>query len=170
MSSLDIILCIPLIWGLYKGFVRGLIIQVASILALVLGIYGAVMFSNFAQEFLSATFHIDHKYLAISAFALTFVTIIIGVHFIGRAIKKMIDLMALGFFNKVFGAVFGFLKVALVISVVLFILDLVDEQMGLIPKKERSKSILYGPMSKLVPTIAPDAKKLVNRGKDAILV
>ncbi|MBL4657954.1 MAG: CvpA family protein [Flavobacteriales bacterium] len=170
MSSLDIILCIPLIWGLYKGFNKGLIIQVASLLALVLGVYGALLFSDLAKEILEANFNMDHKYIPLVAFASTFIAIVIAVHFLGKVLEKAINLIALGFFNKILGAVFGFLKAALLISVALFIFEIIDTQFSFIPKKEKNKSILYGPMSELIPTIAPDAKKLVNKGKDAILV
>ena len=170
MSYLDIILSILLIWGLYKGFTKGLIIQVASLVALVLGVYGAVMFSNLAQDILTANFQIDNKYIPVIAFAITFIAIVIAVHFLGKMLEKVVKMIALGFFNKLFGAVFGFLKVALLLSVLIFVLDIIDAQFSLIPKKEKSKSVLYGPMSELIPTIAPDAKKMLRKCTEEILV
>ena len=170
MSYLDIILCIPLIWGLYKGFTKGLVIQVASLLALVLGVYGAVLFSGLTQELLEANFQIDNKYLPLIAFVATFVAIVVAVHFLGKVLEKTIDMIALGLFNKIFGAVFGFLKAALILSVLVFVLELIDAQLSVIPQKEKNKSILYGPMGELIPTIAPDAKKLVRKTSKEILV
>ncbi|MBL4735802.1 MAG: CvpA family protein [Flavobacteriales bacterium] len=170
MSYLDIILCIPLIWGLYKGFTKGLVIQVASLLALVLGVYGAVLFSGLTQELLEANFQIDNKYLPLIAFVATFVAIVVAVHFLGKVLEKTIDIIALGLFNKIFGAVFGFLKAALILSVLVFVLELIDAQLSVIPQKEKNKSILYGPMGELIPTIVPDAKKLVRRTSKEILV
>jgi len=169
MGYLDIILCIPLIWGLFTGFIKGLIVQVASILALVLGIYGAIMFSNFAQDFLLANFQIDHQYLAITAFAMTFIGIVVGVYFLGKAVQKLIDIMALGFFNKLLGAVFGLIKFMLVLSALLFVFDVIDAQFSLVDQKDKDKSVLYGPLSELIPTIAPDAKKMVQKTSKEIL-
>ena len=170
MSYIDIVLCIPLIWGLFKGFSKGLIIQVASLLALVLGVYGAIMFSNVAQEILTSNFQIDNKYAPITAFAGTFILILIATHFLGKALEKIVDMVALGFFNKLLGAVFGFLKVALLLAVALFVLEVIETQFSVIPEKEKSKSILYGPMSKIIPTIAPDAKKILRRKTKEVLV
>ena len=169
MGYLDIILCIPLIWGLLTGFMKGLIVQVASILALVLGIYGAIMFSNFAQDFLLANFQIDHQYLAITAFAMTFIGIVVGVYFLGKAVQKLIDIMALGFFNKLLGAVFGLIKFMLVLSALLFVFDVIDAQFSLVDQKDKDKSVLYGPLSELIPTIAPDARKMVQKTGNEIL-
>ena len=170
MAYLDIILCIPLIWGLFTGFMKGLIVQVASILALVLGIYGAIIFSNFAQDFLLANFQIDHKYLGITAFAMTFIAFVVGVYFLGKAVQKLIDMMALGLVNKLLGAAFGLIKFALVLSALLFVFDVIDRQISLIEQKDKDKSVLYGPLSKLIPRIAPDAKKMVEKTSREILV
>lgn len=170
MGYLDIILCIPLIWGLYKGFTKGLIVQVASLLALILGVYGALVFSDFAKEILEQNFQMDHKYIPLAAFASTFIVIVIAVHFLGKILEKAINIIALGFFNKIFGAVFGFMKAALLLSVLLFVFEMVDAQISLISKKEKSKSVLYDPMSQLIPTIAPDAKKMLKRGREELSI
>jgi len=38
MNYFDIMIAIPLIWGIYKGFKKGFIIEIASFIALGLGI------------------------------------------------------------------------------------------------------------------------------------
>lgn len=162
MSYLDIVLCIPLIWGLYKGFTKGLIIQVASLLALILGIYGAIMFSNLTQELLTSNFRIENKYVPITSFAVTFIGIVIGVHFLGKMIEKMINMIALGIFNKLLGAVFGLLKMALLLSALVFVFEVVDQQLALVPQKTKNESVLYGPMNQLIPAISPGAKKILE--------
>ena len=63
MNYLDIILSIPLLWGLYKGITRGIIKELASLLALVLGTYGAIHFSEQIQPTLQANTSIDESYL-----------------------------------------------------------------------------------------------------------
>ncbi len=88
MGYLDIILCIPLIWGLYTGFTKGVIIQMASLLALILGVYGAIVFSNLTQGILTSNFQIDNKYIPIISFATTFIAIVIAVHFLGKVLEK----------------------------------------------------------------------------------
>ena len=162
MSYLDIILCIPLCWGLYKGFTKGLIIQLASLIALTLGIYGSIMFSSLAQDMLTSNFQIDNKYVPIIAFAATFLTIIIAVHFLGKLLEKMINMVALGLFNKLLGAAFGLLKVALILSALLFVFEGIDKKLSLLPPGEKAKSFLYIPMSELIPTIAPATQRIME--------
>ena len=162
MGYLDIILCILLIWGLYNGYTKGLIIQMASLLALILGVYGAIMFSNLTQGILTSNFQIDNKYIPIISFATTFIAIVIAVHFLGKVLEKSINMIALGLFNKLLGAVFGLLKVALLLSALIFVFEGLDKQFSLIPQDAKSKSVLYRPMSKLIPAIVPDARKIMN--------
>ena len=162
MGYLDIILCIPLIWGLYNGYTKGLIIQTASLLALILGAYGAIVFSNLTQDILASNFEIDNKYIPIISFATTFIAIVIAVHFLGKVLEKSINMIALGLFNKLLGAVFGVLKVALLLSALIFVFEGLDKQFSLIPQDAKSKSVLYRPMSKLIPAIVPDARKIMN--------
>ena len=50
MNKIDIILLIILGFGLVRGFMRGLIIEMASLLAIVVGIYGAIHFSFFTAS------------------------------------------------------------------------------------------------------------------------
>ena len=71
MNSLDYILFIPLLYGFYRGFTKGLIIELASLLALTLGIYGALHFSSFTFEFLSHYVEIKTVYLQLASYGLT---------------------------------------------------------------------------------------------------
>ena len=162
MGYLDIILCIPLLWGLYKGYTKGLIIQLASLTALVLGVYGSIVLSNMTQDILTSNFQIDNKYVPIIAFTATFLAIIIAVHFLGKILEKMINIIALGLFNKLLGAGLGLLKVALVLSALIFVFEGIDKKFSLLPSEEKAKSFLYIPMSELIPTIAPAAERIME--------
>ncbi|MFH1321734.1 MAG: CvpA family protein [Bacteroidota bacterium] len=162
MSYLDIILYIPLLWGIYKGFTKGFIIQAASLVALVLGIYGGIKFSYIVSEYIQRYFEISSNYLPIVSFAITFLIIVIAIHFLAKLLAKFIDMVALGFINKLFGAIFGMLKTAFILSVILVIINIADEKLKFIPPAEKNNSVLYNPISKLVPTIIPGVKELVN--------
>ena len=52
MNTIDIIIGLILIFGTVKGFLRGLFIEVTTLVGLVLGIYGAIHFSYFLGDFL----------------------------------------------------------------------------------------------------------------------
>ena len=47
MNYFDYLLLLPLVYGLYRGFTKGLIIELASLVALIAGVYGAMYLSSF---------------------------------------------------------------------------------------------------------------------------
>jgi len=153
MNWLDIVLAIPMLWFLYKGFRNGLIIELASLAGLVLGIYVALHFSFYVEGYLIDNFEIDEKYLYIISFAITFIIVALLVYLVGKIIHKVISIVALGFLNRLAGGIFGLLKAALVLSVVLYFVNGFDN--SLIKADVKEKSVLYEPVESIVPFIIP---------------
>lgn len=158
MQILDIILLIPLAWALYKGFKKGLVIEITSLLALVLGVYGAIKFSSITADFLIEKIDVSEQTMKVLAFVVTFMLIIGAVHLIGKIIEKTIDLVALSFMNKLGGALFSTLKVAMIISVILVAVNGWNERFNFIPTNIKQDSILFEPMTKLSPAVLPFLK------------
>lgn len=159
MNYIDIIICIPLVWGLYKGFTKGLIIEAASMVAFALGVWGGIHFSDFVAQHIKDYFHWQSPYLPVISFAVTFLGIIIIVYFIAKLVQKLAQGMALGGINKVFGAVFGALKFAMVMSVIIFVMDAIEKSYPLISFKTKEESVLYKPIGKIAPTLIPALSK-----------
>ena len=151
MNYLDIILAVPLLWAIYKGFTKGFIIEVASLISIVLGIYGAVHFSYFMADWLK----IKSEYSAMIYFAITFLIIVIIVYLLAKMLEKSVNLLALGFFNKLAGALFGMLKMAFILSVILILINKIDAKTGIIHEKTKQGSLLYNPVSSIAPFIIP---------------
>ena len=155
MNYIDLILAIFLLWAAYKGFKNGLIIEVASLAALILGIFGAIKFSGLTADFLVEQFDLTTQYLSLIAFAITFVCIVIVVHLLARFLDKLVKAIALGFINRLAGIVFGVVKIAFILSIVLVILDAVNQKANFVPKEKLEKSLLYGPVFNFAPAIFP---------------
>jgi len=155
MNILDLILVVPLIWLTFKGFKKGLVIELASLAALILGIYAAVHFSWYAGDFLAKNFDISEKYLKIVSFIVTFIAVVIGVYAVGRMIEGIVKMVALGFLNSLGGALFGMLKAALFLSVVLYFINVFDDNDKLISQQKKDQSLLYNPISSIVPFLIP---------------
>lgn len=155
MNYIDIILCIPLVWGLYKGFSKGLIIEAASLIAFGLGIWGGIHFSDFSAQKISKWFNWTSPYLPIASFAITFLMIVILVYFFAKVLQRIVEGMALGAINKIGGALFGALKFAFVMSVVIFILDSMEKSYPITSFKTKEESLLYKPIGKIAPMIIP---------------
>lgn len=159
MSYIDIILCVPIVWGIYKGFTKGLITEIATFIAFGLGIWGAINFSDFIANQMKTSFAWNSPYLPLIAFALTFLGIAILVYFAAKLIQGMVEGMALGAFNRIGGALFGALKFALVMSVVIFMLDAVSQSYPVVPVKVKEQSLLYKPIGSIAPLLIPSLNK-----------
>jgi len=155
MNYFDLIFVIPLLWGAYKGFSKGLIVSAASLVALLLGIYGAIRFSGFVGGLVSENINIQDNYLPLIAFAITFVGIVVGIHFAAKMISKLVKAIALGWLDTLAGIAFGLLKAAFIISIFIFIFDKIDTSNNLFSKDLKEESLLYGPIKTLAPAIFP---------------
>lgn len=147
---------------MYKGFTKGFIIQVATLAALILGIYGGIKLSETVSAWLQGFIDVNYKILMLISFVLTFLLILLAIRFLAKILEKFISVVALGFFNKLFGAIFGLLKAGFILSVVLLLINIADDKLRFIPSEEKNKSVLYEPVSKLVTAVIPGVKEWVN--------
>ena len=77
MNILDIFLGALILFGLIRGLSKGLFVEVASLVALVAGVFGAIHFSDFAAGFLESRVDWSEEYINIAAFAITFIVIVV---------------------------------------------------------------------------------------------
>lgn len=155
MNYLDIILGILLILAAIGGLRNGLVAELASLAALVLGIWGAIKFSGITADFLVENFNFTSRYLSIISFIVTFIVIVILVHIVGGVVGKIIETAHLGFLNRMAGLVFGVLKSALILSILLVIFDKIDEDVHILSEKTKTESKLYSPIRNFAPRIFP---------------
>ena len=168
MNSLDYILLIPLLYGLYRGFTKGLIIELASLLALTLGIYGALHFSSFTFEFLSDYVEIKTVYLQLASYGLTFLIIVMVISLTGKALTMLIKLVALGFINRMMGAIFGSIKVLLILSVFILFFDRFNKQFGMVKDEVLNASLMYNPIRIQAEQFYPNVLEEFERQKESI--
>ena len=159
MNIIDIILAALLLFGLVRGFMKGFFVEVTSLVALAIGLYGAIHFSYFAADFLKDRVEWTEKYIQIIAFVSTFIIIIILISFTGKLLTKIAETASLGIMNKVFGAAFGFLKIGLILSVVLIVFDKLNKAMPFVKEEIVQESMLYAPVKKIAPMIFPSILK-----------
>lgn len=163
MNTIDIVIGIILLVGAVRGFMNGLFVEVTTLVGLVLGIYGAIHFSYFLSDFLEASVSWDESMIQLVSFGGTFLIILIALVMLGKAMTKIAETLALGFFNKVVGAVFGFLKYALILSVVLLVYDEINASLRFVEKEKTESSILYEPVKNLAPTLFPKIVKVERK-------
>ncbi len=170
MNYIDIILAILLIYGLVKGFNKGLFIEIASLVSLLAGIYGAIHFSYFIGSWLKTKVSWQGNIIQVVAFALTFLILLFGISLIGKIITKMVNAVHLGFLNKIAGGLFGATKIGLILSVIISMFGKVNDTIPFIPKETLENSVLYTPVKEFAPTIFPSILEQVEKIKNSDII
>lgn len=156
MNSFDIVIAALLLFGFIRGFSKGLFVELASLIALIAGVWGAMHFSYYAGDFLKENVTWEESYITITAFAITFIIIVIAIATIGKVFTKIADFAALGIINKLLGGVFAVLKYAFILSVILIVFDKLNKNLPLVSTETTESSILYEPIRDLAPLLFSD--------------
>jgi membrane protein required for colicin V production len=158
MNYLDILLFVPLIFGGWRGFKKGFIIELFTLLALFIGIYAGIHFSDLIAGILNEKLGITTKYLPVISFSFTFLLVGAMVYFGGKMLEKMIKAVALGPLNKIAGLIFGAVKMLYIMSALLVILESIDEKNDFIPQEQKDGSLLYHPVKSTSLSTIPALK------------
>jgi len=158
MNYIDLVLGLLLLVAAIQGFRKGFIIELASLAALIFGIWGGIKFSGLTADFITRYTGYDSPSLNTIAFFVTFIAIVILVHLMGKMLDTIVKAVFLGFLNRLAGIIFGVMKMAIILSILLLIFDDVDENVHLLPTKQKEESKIYMPMKQIVPTLFPFIK------------
>jgi membrane protein required for colicin V production len=153
-----------------SGFRNGFVKEAAALAALVVGIWGAIKFSAVTTQTLYDFFGISWQYADIVAFIITFVLIVIVIHFIGIIVNKVVNAVSFSLLNKILGAGFGVLKSALILSVVFCVFNVIDaKRRPFLPKEKIEQSAFYYPISDIVPSLFPIIDEIILKQNTDIL-
>ena len=156
MNLLDIILGIILIFSFFQGTKKGLFVTLASLIGLVLGIMGAIYFSDYAANYINEWFSWKEQTTSFAAMAVTFIAIVIIVNWAGKFLTKIVDFAFLGIFNKLLGGVFNMIISAFIVSVIFMFFNEWNATEYVISEEKKNNSYLYEPIANLAPLVLPD--------------
>ena len=120
MTALDLLLLLPLAVGTVQGYRRGLVLEVVSLLAFVLGVVGGLSLLSAAVPVVRSYLGELFGLLPLVAFLLVLAAIMWGVHLLGSLVKKAVHLTPLGVLDHLLGAAAGGLKWLLGLSLLLY--------------------------------------------------
>lgn len=123
MSPVDIALLCLILFGAFRGYRAGFLMELFSFAAIILGVIGGFKLMGYAIVLLDEELDLDKSVLPYVAFAAVFIAILIGVNLLGKLIKMTIDKTFLGQVDQAAGAGLGLLKAVFLLSVSLWILD-----------------------------------------------
>lgn len=155
INYIDIILFIPLCWGVIQGIRHGLVKEIASLIAIIIGIYVARFWSVGVADFLTDMTRWSPEVCRTIAYLLVFIVVALVIHLLAYMISKILSAIMLGWVNRLLGALFGFAKMVLILSLVLNVVGVLHEYIPIKDNKAVKSSLLYKPIEQAIPNILP---------------
>jgi len=121
MNPFDILIVIIFGFCLIRGFFRGFIKEVSSIIGVLGGFYAAyTYYMNLAKPL--SGWILDKSYLYIISFLIIFCGVFLIISIVGVVIKYILNIAFLGLIDRICGAGFGITKATLITSILLIAL------------------------------------------------
>ncbi len=121
MNTLDILFLVLIGASVVYSLIRGLIREIFSFLAIILGFFAASYGSTTMTNWLIRW--VEHETFAqILGFAFLFILVAFSISLLGRLLSRLIKKMDLGWADRTAGAAFGLLKAILLVAIILFVL------------------------------------------------
>ncbi|BAF70285.1 CvpA family protein [Nitratiruptor sp. SB155-2] len=144
ITSFDIVIALIIfILGL-KGLIDGFVKEFFGLAGIIGGIYFGSRYADTVGSF------IDHNIITIkNEAALTFVGFLVGLFgiwiamaLLGNLVTKLTHMSGLGFFNRLFGVLFGWAKIFLIFAVIIYAISSMEITKRVLEKYTKN-SILY---------------------------
>ena len=136
---LDLIFAVIIVLAIIKGYQRGLVVGLFSLVAVIIGLAAAMKLSTVVAGYIGKNVKVSDQWLPIISFAVVFLIIILLIRLGAKAIEKVVQVAMLGWVNRLCGIVLFAAIYIVVFSVLLFY----AEQMKLIQPETINKSVTY---------------------------
>ncbi len=117
---IDIIFAILIAIAIFKGYRKGLIIAIFSIVAFIVGLAAALKLSATVAAYLQNSVSISGKWLPFLSFAMVFGVVAVLVSLGGKLIEKTFEMALLGWANRIGGILLFVILYTIIFSIFLF--------------------------------------------------
>ncbi len=117
---LDFIFAVLLVLACIRGYQKGLIIAVFSMIAFIVGLAAALKLSTVVADRMKDTISVSTKWLPFLSFILVFFVVVLLVRWGGKLIEKSVQLVLLGWVNRLGGILFYAVLYLVVFSIFVF--------------------------------------------------
>ena len=148
---LDIVLAILLVLAIIKGYQRGLIVGIFSLIAVVIGLAAAIKLSTAVAGYIGNAVNVSNEWLPVISFAVVFIVVILLIRWGANAIEGAVEVVMLGWLNKLAGILLYVAIYIIVYSVLLFY----TEQMGILKPETTLQSVSWS-------YVQPWGPKMIN--------
>ena len=143
MTWLDIIILLPLTYGLIMGLFRGLIREILAIASVILGFIGAKSLGVSFSSWLHQQFVWEQTVCDVLAYVLIFIGIVITLNIIAKLLGKLAKAIHLSWLDRLLGGVFGMLKWGVITLLLVFCIHTTDQTFHYINQDLKNNSPVY---------------------------
>ena len=136
---------------------KGLLDTICSVVGVVGGLYAASAYASTVGAMMGDWFELKEHQLYVIAYIVVFVGVALIVLIVTKIVEQFLKAMTLSWVNRLLGGLFGLLKYALIVSIVLNLLDVFHQRTGLLKETSESTqaSMLYEPLRQFGPFVLP---------------
>lgn len=146
---LDAVALLLVVMVLFKGLRKGFIVAFFSFLAFIIGLAAALKLSAMVANYLGESLSLSHKWLPFLAFGLVFIAVALLIRIGAKLLEGAVELVMLGWLNKLGGVLFYLLIYLIIYSILLFY----AENLHLLTEKAEKSSIVYPYIHSLAPSV-----------------
>lgn len=159
---IDLILGIIILIAIFKGYQRGLIIGLFSLVSVIIGLAAAMKLSTVVAGYIGEAVNVSDEWLPVISFAIVFIVVVLLIRLGANAIEKTVEVVMLGWLNKLGGIILYVAIYTVVFSVLLFY----AEQVNLVRSETIEKSISYSFVQPWGPRVINSVGSIVPLFRD----
>ena len=168
MAILDIILLLCFIPAIVTGISKGFVTQVINFVAILAAAWAAFKFSSVLGTWLAQYITLDATVLKVISFVLIAIVVALLLHLVAAIITKTLKTLQLGFINRLLGLVFGVLKVALILGLLILLFESLNSTLHLVKPEVTENAVVYNALKNAANAIFPILKSFVSGGTEAV--
>ena len=163
MNTLDILILLPILYGAYNGFKRGLLLEIIAIVASIAGFLMGLQFLGWGLNLLKPILG-DSQLTPYLGFAMVFFPVVFLINRLGWMLRKSMRHSLLGNFDSMGGAIVGAFSWAIGVSVFLMLANYVKA----IPEPSKKNAVVYPVVLPIAPVVMNKVSSLLPMGGNVV--
>ena len=117
---IDVIFAVLMLLAVIKGYQRGLIVAIFSLIAFIVGLAAVMKLSTVVAGYIGSAVNISDRWLPVVSFAVVFILVVILVRWGANLLQRTVEIVLLGWLNRIGGIILYGVLFITAFSIVLF--------------------------------------------------
>ena len=161
-NVIDIIVLVPILYGLVRGIFRGFVQELTAILVVVAGLIVARIYAPSLAQYMTANLTWNISVCQTVAYLAIFLATAIVLSLLGKLITRLLHAISLGWLNRLLGAVFGAAKWTLIMGIMLYGFLLLNKQFSFVKPEVVNESLAAKNLPNIVSIAWDEVKDAVQ--------